>query len=53
MIALTIGLGEDRVDLDTGLADLRDVGSADEADAVGRALGSKPGRTMRALPPGR
>ncbi|MFC8384120.1 hypothetical protein [Nocardia sp. NPDC057272] len=53
LIALTIGLGEDRVDLDTGLADLRDVGSSDEADAVGRALGSKPGPTRRALPPGR
>ncbi|MFC9871947.1 hypothetical protein ACFWBG_10030 [Nocardia salmonicida] len=53
LIALTIGLGEDRVDLDTGLADLRDVGSGAEADAVGRALGSKPTPTMRALPPGR
>ncbi|MFC4126857.1 hypothetical protein [Nocardia rhizosphaerae] len=49
LIALTIGLGEDRVDVDTGLADLRDVGSACEAEAVGRALGARP---ARALPPG-
>ncbi|MFE3544491.1 hypothetical protein ACFXK0_16150 [Nocardia sp. NPDC059177] len=53
LIALTIGLGEDRVDLDTGLADLRDIGSVDEADAVSRALGSNPVRTVRALPPGK
>jgi hypothetical protein len=36
-IALTIGLGEDTVDLDTGLADLADVGS-DAAPVVSRAL---------------
>ncbi len=53
LIALTIGLGEDRVDVDTGLADLRDVGSVDEADAVGRALGARPSRRIRALPPGK
>lgn len=38
LIALTIGLGEDRVDLSAGLADLRDVGSHAEAAAVGRSL---------------
>ncbi|MGW0179231.1 hypothetical protein [Nocardia sp. NPDC003345] len=47
LIALTIGLAEDRVDIRTGLADLRDVGSADEAAAVGRAL--RP-RAPKALP---
>ncbi|GAA2540080.1 hypothetical protein GCM10010435_04310 [Winogradskya consettensis] len=36
-IALTIGLGEDRIDLDEGLADLADVGSAAGA-SVGKAL---------------
>ncbi|HEX4832865.1 MAG TPA: hypothetical protein VH478_17415 [Trebonia sp.] len=36
-IALTIGLGEDTVDLDTGLADLAEVGS-DAAPVVSRAL---------------
>jgi hypothetical protein len=36
-IALTVGLGEDTVDLDTGLADLADVGS-DAAPVVSRAL---------------
>jgi hypothetical protein len=36
-IALTIGLGEDTVDLDTGLADLADVGSA-AAPVVSKAL---------------
>jgi hypothetical protein len=36
-IALTIGLGEDTVDLDTGLADLADVGS-DAAPVVSKAL---------------
>lgn len=48
LIALTIGLGEDRVDLDAGLADLRDIGSAGEAASVGRALGGP-----RALPGGK
>ncbi|MFF2550982.1 hypothetical protein ACFVUS_08270 [Nocardia sp. NPDC058058] len=38
LIALTIGIGEDRIDLGAGLADLRDIGSIDEADAVGKAL---------------
>jgi hypothetical protein len=36
-IALTIGLGEDAIDLDAGLADLSDVGSA-AGPAVSRAL---------------
>jgi hypothetical protein len=36
-IALTVGLGEGRIDLDEGLADLTDVGSAAGA-SVGRAL---------------
>lgn len=36
-IALTIGLGEDAIDLDSGLADLADVGSA-AGPAVSRAL---------------
>ncbi|GAA3278301.1 hypothetical protein Dvina_13140 [Dactylosporangium vinaceum] len=36
-IALTIGLGEDRIDLDEGLADLGEVGSA-AAGTVGKAL---------------
>ncbi|MFC8048026.1 hypothetical protein [Nocardia sp. NPDC057353] len=40
LIALTVGLGEDRVDLATGLADLRDVG-ATGADAVARTLGER------------
>ncbi|MFI6998441.1 hypothetical protein [Nocardia sp. NPDC050175] len=52
LIALTIGLEEGRVDVDAGLADLRDVGSAAEAAAVGKALGAK-GPRMRALPSGR
>ncbi|MGW5381616.1 hypothetical protein [Nocardia sp. NPDC003963] len=38
LIALTIGLAENQVDVHTGLADLRDVGSAAEAEIVGRAL---------------
>ena len=38
LIALTVGMGEDRIDLGEGLADLRDVGSAAEADTVGHAL---------------
>ncbi|GAA2395857.1 hypothetical protein [Dactylosporangium salmoneum] len=36
-IALTVGLGEDRIDLDEGLADLDEIGSA-AADTVGKAL---------------
>ncbi|WP_433085912.1 hypothetical protein ACQP1P_11805 [Dactylosporangium sp. CA-052675] len=36
-IALTIGLGEDSIDLDEGLADLGEVGSA-SASTVGKAL---------------
>ena len=36
-IALTVGLGEDAIDLDDGLADLDDVGSA-AGPAVSRAL---------------
>ena len=36
-IALTVGLGEGAIDLDTGLADLRDVGS-DAGGVVSRAL---------------
>ncbi|WP_233608066.1 hypothetical protein [Nocardia stercoris] len=38
LIALTIGITEDRVDLGAGLADLRDIGSPAEAEAVGKAL---------------
>lgn len=38
LIALTVGIGEDRIDLGEGLADLRDVGSAAEAATVGSAL---------------
>ncbi|TQC49417.1 hypothetical protein EEB14_09940 [Rhodococcus sp. WS4] len=38
LIALTVGIGEDRIDLGEGLADLRDIGSAAEADTVGNAL---------------
>ncbi|WP_433192681.1 hypothetical protein ACQP1G_28760 [Nocardia sp. CA-107356] len=53
LIALTIGLAEDRIDVDTGLADLRDVGSVAEADSVGKALGAKAGPSMRALSRGR
>ncbi|HTJ40196.1 MAG TPA: hypothetical protein VL738_43930 [Dactylosporangium sp.] len=36
-IALTVGLGEDTIDLDEGLADLQDVGSG-AAESVGKAL---------------
>jgi hypothetical protein len=38
LIALTVGIGEDRIDLNDGLADLRDVGSTAEATTVGKAL---------------
>ncbi|WP_228814259.1 hypothetical protein [Nocardia otitidiscaviarum] len=48
LIALTIGIGEDRVDLDAGLADLRDIGSDTEAAAVHAALAP-----TAALPRGR
>jgi hypothetical protein len=62
-IALTVGLGEETIDLDEGLADLADVGSA-AGPTVGRALAgigayhgaSQPdgarrqGRTLRAAP---
>ncbi|EFC79584.1 hypothetical protein [Parafrankia sp. EUN1f] len=37
-IAVTIGLGEAAIDLDEGLDDLRDVGSAAAVPSVGRAL---------------
>lgn len=54
LIALTIGIAEDRVDLGAGLADLRDIGSTSEADAVGKALaplrGVRRGRSAGALP---
>ncbi|MGW4249127.1 hypothetical protein [Nocardia sp. NPDC004722] len=54
LIALTIGIGEDRVDLGAGLADLRDIGSTSEADAVGKALaplgGARRGHSVGALP---
>ncbi|MGW4768372.1 hypothetical protein ACWEO2_10065 [Nocardia sp. NPDC004278] len=53
LVALTIGLAEDRVDMHTGLADLRDVGSAAEADSVGKALGARARPSMRALSRGR
>ncbi|NNH71603.1 hypothetical protein HLB23_17300 [Nocardia uniformis] len=38
LIALTIGINEDRVDLGVALTDLREIGSGTEADAVGKAL---------------
>jgi hypothetical protein len=53
-IALTVGLGEDAIDLDAGLADLGDVGSA-AGPAVSRALavlGSGRARLEVAAPPG-
>jgi hypothetical protein len=53
-IALTVGLGEDAIDLDAGLADLGDVGSA-AGPAVSRALavlGSGHARLEVAAPPG-
>ena len=48
-IALTVGLGEEAIDLDEGLADLRDVGST-AGPTVGRALaaiGAPPRRRTR------
>ena len=52
-IALTIGLGEDAVDLDAGLADLADVGS-DAAPVVSKALAriGEQGALVTAPPPG-
>jgi hypothetical protein len=52
-IALTVGLGEDAVDLDTGLADLADVGS-DAAPVVSKALATlgDRGALIAAPPPG-
>ncbi|MFI6866389.1 hypothetical protein [Nocardia sp. NPDC050406] len=54
LIALTIGIIEDRVDLGAGLADLRDIGSVSEAEAVGKALaplgGLARGRSVGSLP---
>ena len=54
-IALTVGLGEEAIDLDEGLADLQDVGST-AGSSVGRALagigayhGGTPGSRGRAL----
>ncbi len=52
-IALTIGLGEAAIDLDEGLADLQDVGSA-AGGAVSKALatiGSERGALVVASPP--
>ena len=52
-IALTIGLGEAAIDLDEGLADLQDVGSAADV-AVSKALatiGSGHGTLVVASPP--
>ncbi|MEV6301477.1 hypothetical protein AB0M02_18850 [Actinoplanes sp. NPDC051861] len=40
-IALTVGLGEDAIDLDEGMSDLVDLGS-EAGDSVGRALASLP-----------
>ena len=60
-IALTIGLGEDAIDLDAGLADLADVGST-AGPAVSRALaglgatrgtiaiGAGPGTALETIP---
>lgn len=53
LIALTVGIGEDRIDLRDGLADLRDIGSRAEAETVGKALALIPGRstaTVTGLP---
>lgn len=53
LIALTVGIGEDRIDLQDGLTDLRDVGSAAEAATVGKALARLSPRspaTMAGLP---
>ncbi len=53
-IALTVGIGEDAIDLDEGLADLSTFGSA-AGDAVGRALapiGGPRGAVVRSTVPG-
>ncbi|MGC0366019.1 hypothetical protein ABH922_004003 [Rhodococcus sp. 27YEA15] len=53
LIAVTIGIGEDRIDLGDGLADLRDLGSVAEAAMVGKALavvGGNARPTATALP---
>jgi hypothetical protein len=52
-IALTVGLGEDAVDLDMGLADLADIGS-DAAPVVSKALATlgDRGSLIAAPPPG-
>jgi hypothetical protein len=42
-IALTIGLGEGTVDLDEGVADLHEIGSA-HAESVGKSLATVGGR---------
>lgn len=47
LIALTIGINEDRVDLGSALADLCDIGSGTEADAVGKALAPLGGHTRK------
>jgi hypothetical protein len=52
-IALTVGLGEDAIDLDAGLADLREVGS-DSTRTVSKALaaiGAGSGGTVVTAPP--
>lgn len=55
VIALTVGLGEDATDLDTGLATLAAAGTADESGVVGKALavvGAGRGKTVAVSPPG-
>ena len=49
LIALTVGIGEDRIDLRDGLADLRDIGSRAEAETVGKALALIPERSTAAV----
>jgi hypothetical protein len=48
-IALTVGLGEGRIDLDAGLADLADLGSTSGA-SVGKALSTLDRRTVVRTP---
>ncbi|WP_329494047.1 hypothetical protein [Kitasatospora herbaricolor] len=50
-IALTVGLGEEAIDLEEGLDDLADIGSASAA-SVGRALGALARRSTEAAVPG-
>lgn len=38
LIAITIGMAEQTIDLDESVADLADVGSVTEAGSVGKAL---------------